>query len=175
MGDANAFVEENLRLAYMLVHRFHALHGHSVEDLASEAMWGLVNGSQTYDMESGAQTTWAYNWVYWRLWYYCHPKEVHRMTKESLYHTSEESLEEERFESRPRWAHALMKDLGEEGKELIRIILSAPEELIDEYRNVKKEASRLRLVRKVRAYLINELDWSNAKVDRAWQEVVTCL
>jgi len=73
--------------------------------------------------------------------------------------------------TKPNWFKKFLNELTEESQKLINILFEAPEELYEGIRPNRPKTSQ----RKLRAYMIDVLDWTTEDVNKAFKEIIKCL
>lgn len=153
------------KLAYKVAHAFATKYERPYWEMVDEALHALAleicNRWHVYDPKKSKPSTWLYQAIYWHLLTYCtNPKKAReRPLEEVMGHAHRSS-----------WLDNLLRELGEEGRALLSIILEAPGELEETLSYRAPVRSR----RAVREYL-EEQEWSEDEIEYAWTEVAAAL
>ena len=169
-AERGAMFDRHQGLVHKLAKRFAVTYHKDTEEMISEGQLGLawfVSHYDEYDNKKGKESTWAYQCIYWGLMTACTKKHPSPISLNSLGH------EDEPYEPpmKTNWVDNLLREIGVEGSFLIRTIVNAPAEIIEEMDPRMCAKAR----KTVKEYLIDELDWSKHKLNKAWKEVEECL
>lgn len=146
------------KIAFKISQKYNRPYHEMVEEGLGALTWELWGRSDHYDPEKAGRSHWYYQSIYWHLVCYCDKlKKVG-----SMWNIDE--CEHPPYKS--SWVESLLQELGEEGKELVRIICEAPGELASEIAPRAPVRSRAA----VRRYLSSE-NWGEQKIERVWHEV----
>lgn len=164
------WTERYEKLGWKMAKRFSERYGVDIEELMSAIYLELLVRQQTCRDEHDANK-WAFQTIYYACLDHCH--------KESKFHQrfspiTQETDGEEVMDTRPQprdWKADLLRELSEEGRCLVQVVIEAPEEIADEL----TVSTRGRARRAVQRYLIDELDWNAKQVQQVWAEVQACL
>ena len=112
-----------------------------------------------------SESTWVYRNIYWSLKNICI-----KMTKERA-RSPENGGSNIEPEAKPNWLGRLLSEVSEEGKFLIKTIISAPAEIAEDV----TPRSFVKARKAVKDYLVDEKDWTFSKLHKTWAEVESCL
>jgi len=157
-------------LARKLANRFAGMYNRDQQELFEEARTSmsleLFTRWETFDLKKSSVTHWLYQCIYWSLLTYCTRAQEKAIPFSAL--DNEEQLYQPA--AKPSRTETILQELSEEGQFLVRTIINAPDEIIDDLRPQTKARGR----RAVRNWLLSH-GWDRTKLDRAWQEVQECL
>lgn len=171
------------KLAFKVASNFAERFRRPYHEMVDEALFGMAmeicNRWDKFDPERASHSTWLYQACYWHLMNHC-LYEVGLDSKRPPRASLDAALE---VEAPPRyWAEALWQELGEEGRALLLIVLDCPGDLarvLTTRRVLERGAKDPAVIEdsrnKLIEFLITELGWDDATVERAWEQVETCL
>jgi len=153
-------------IAVRLAHK----HGLPLDDVVAEAeslLAVLLCDKWVCDTGRSSESHWIYQKLYWAILDYCTRKRPRYFT------FSEVSTDEYPFDaaSNPSILTRLRRELGDDAKEIVRIILNAPIEIADDVRASCPARARKAIQRHVRAVW----GWRPHRIDKAWREVAACI
>lgn len=123
------------------------------------ADWG---NRRVFDPNRGAKpVTWIYSKIYYHLLNMC----FHKHRKREVGLPANPVLE-----ARVSWVERVTREMSDEAKALVCIVVEAPEQLMKEFRREPIHA-RLCLLK----HLQQEQGWADEKIDAVWTEVQECL
>jgi hypothetical protein len=161
MTEGERRYEQYHRMAWKLAHKIHRRFRHySREELLTEAESAIIL-AKGYDPNKGAESTWMHNTIYWHLLDYVKAGRQVRMVCETDYG------ETPNLPARPNRLMNILQDLGQEARELIEVIITAPADIADDVSTATKGRGRIA----VREYLLKQ-GWSPQKLNRAWAEAL---
>jgi hypothetical protein len=177
---AAAMVEKYQRLAWAEGRKFARRTGRCPTACAEAGQEILHNCLMEWD-ESAPEMKEANRirkFIRWRLVDYFRTHEKSRARLEIHPMDFSEPEEEEDFSpeleqvitGRPSWSECLLRELGEEGQAVVRLILHGPAEILEDM----MPTTHARAARTIRKHLADH-GWEFEKINRAWREVQACL
>lgn len=179
-----ALFRQHRQMVFRIALRFSEKFGVSLDDLLYEGTWALEHEVcerwGRFDPEKASATTWCYHAIYWHLMRHC---TSHMKTKgrESVFSAFDPEDGDDSWEPTARvgFVERLLREVGEEGRALVRVILEAPGELADAFspRMVSESHKRrvwvtnIRRSRKVLRSHLRGMGWSGDEIRRAWNQV----
>lgn len=91
-----------------------------------------------------------------------------------LENSASDQLKDHYEKTPPNWIQNLLTEVTEETAAVVRIIMEAPEDLLNEICPEKGRTMQKKR-RNLKAYLIDVLDWEPHDVNVAFEEMITCL
>jgi hypothetical protein len=139
------------------------------EEMVDEAESGLgfrlaMYGDEYLTSPSCSESSFCYRSIYWML------QQSRRYEHHIPFSTVQEEVKEE-WEHKPGWLTTFLRGLGDEARELVNIVIQAPQEIAADVTT----ATRARGRHAIRNYLRDVMGWPEEKIDRAWAEVRSCL
>lgn len=155
------------RLAY----RFSVIYGRPYDELVDQAEFDLISyicehWANKFNPKISTEGTWAYQMIYYGLMNQCTRKQ--KVDVPFSVYDEDRSIDIVDTEG---WAKKLMAELGEEARFLVKTILHAPAEILDDM----SPTTRYRARKAVKKHLRTTERWSQAKLNRIWAEVEACL
>lgn len=189
-----ALFRQHRQMVFRIALKFSEKWGVSLDDLLYEGTWALEHEVcerwGRFDPSKASATTWCYHAIYWHLMRHCtsHIKQKARETPLSAFDADNDeprggchAHEGNTWEpvSRVGFVERLLREVGEEGRALVRVILEAPGELADAFspRIVSESHKRrvwvtnIRRSRKVLRSHLRGMGWSGDEIRRAWNQV----
>ncbi len=155
------------------------------EEFKAEAEFELATTILTgkwktiYNPKKGAGSSWMYRRVYWKL-----KDLVIADAKEQAINftgVNENGMEIEDKKRDHSWVEKIMMEVSEEAAFVIKAIMYAPSDMIEDERKAKQWIKGVRdtdaktAKEMVKDYMVNELDWSIFKFNQVIEEVRACL
>lgn len=152
--------------------------GKSHQEMAEEAISRLgevsMNWPAFYDPTQGASgTTWLTIKIRSYLRDFC---------RKQLRRREVEIPDSNNFEINEHWLPRMWRELGDEARVLLQIVLDAPPDIANTFRGIQNDPIRARmaLMDHLRTSVPSPanptvMGWSDAEIDRAWSEVQSCL
>lgn len=165
--------ERHQGLVHKLAKKFAVKYCRPIDEMIGEAQYGIVHCIsrwKDYDPTKGAESTWVYQWIYYTLLDSVTNRK-HIQTIPLMNTREEEDTEEIEYVAKDKWIDTLLREVGEEGAFLVRTIIDAPAEILNEMAPSICARARNAVI----GYLVDELDWDKQKLKRAWKEVQECL
>lgn len=146
--------------------KMHLKYGLPLDELIEEArsLLGYHIARDRYNSSRGKPMTWFYTILSFQLRDYCTRK------RDRMIHFSTEDTEFEPAGKKSPVQNLLM-ELGAEAKELVTLILHAPEEIVDDMTFATKGRAR----KSLQQYLTSTRGWSRPKLETVWAEVEAAL
>ena len=170
--ERGALYQQYLPLAAKLTNQFSRYYGLPYDDLHDEAQ-GLLGMSiaswERYNPAAAGVTTWLHRWIYLGLLTYCTRGHHTRSTIPfSVLEMDDNAFDPPAKTSR---LDRVMRDLSDEAKDVLYLILHAPAEIADDLSI--KTSTRAR--QSIQKYLLTTLAWQPARVERVWIEIQEAL
>lgn len=166
------------KMGYKVAKRFSDRFGVPYQPLADESLFILVRYvAEEWDFDfknhKGSESTWMYQVFYWQLMNVIlgKSKDFKTNKNEVPFSTLAPDGRIKEPPAREDWLGKLFAEISEEARALVNTVIDAPAEIADVM--VPRTCGRAREA--VRQYLIDEKDWSNHRLDKAWAEVQSCL
>lgn len=195
MTQKEQTVLDHLHVAHNVASKYASRFHVSLDEARSHAEFALtllVYEEKTgWDPDKGSLEKWLWvklNWylleVYHRGNHPHHPELKEPASFREIHNTdmiNEWDTEDTRsvpdsmvVKDRDSWLHKFLEEIGQEGAEVVHIILNAPVDLMDELCACTGRSSKHKR-NNLRSYLIDVLDWTPERVALAFEEVEACL
>lgn len=168
--ERNEIFHRYEKLIYHLAKKFSVQYNLPYQELVGEGCHAFLMylekwWEEKFNTSISKETTWAYLKIYWSLKNICI-----KMTKAK---TVPLEIRNRIFEpeAKPNWLARLLSEVSEEGKFLIKTIITAPGEIAEDVS--VKTCGRAR--KAIKDYLIEEKKWDPNKLFKTWEEVKSCL
>lgn len=179
-----ALFRQHRQMVFRIALKFSEKFGVSLDDLLYEGTWALEHEVcerwGRFDPAKASATTWCYHAIYWHLMRHC-TSHMRQKGKESVFSAFDPEDGDDSWEpvSRVGFVERLLREVGEEGRALVRVILEAPGELADAFspRMVSESHKRrvwvtnIRRSRRVLRSHLRGMGWSGDEIQRAWNQV----
>jgi len=173
------------KLACKIASDFSRKYKMSYEDFKDEAEYALTNvillgkWKSVYRKKKGAGSTWMYQRIYWKLKDYVIACAKERSVCFSdVNENGVEAIDSDRGHS---WVEKIMLEVSEEAGFIIKALISAPAEIIQDERKSRfwikaiREGDTKVAKQMIKDYAINEKDVSKWKYNDVLLEVQSCL
>ena len=170
--------KENLTENYQglirkIARNYNRAWGHEFEDTLSDAHFCFSKALRDYaqfDPEKCSENTWFYNKVHNFM------RNIHRNPRTKGQKAERKAIKTSMSwgiepMAKPRWFDNLLSEVSTEASFLLRTIMDAPSEIIDEL--VPKRGVGAR--KAIQRHFIDDLKWDKHKLNSAWDEVQECL
>ncbi len=151
-----------------IAHKLSNRYSKPFDELLSEGVLGVFKKLPSWDPDRSSLCTYIYRCANFKMLDYCIKPQ--REIPMDTYHPGEDNPFIKK-DTQPSWIQSLLNELTEEAQHLIKVIFEAPEELYEAIRPSRPKTSQ----KKLRAYMIDVLDWTSEDVKRAFKEVSQCL
>jgi len=159
--DRTALFQRYHKLVYKIAKNISEKYNRPYHEMVAEGLgaltWEIWGRDGHFDEKKAGRSHWYYQSIYWHLVCYC--DKLRKTTTFDIDHCEHPAFKRS-------WIEGLLRELGDEGKELVRIICEAPGELAAELAPRAPVRSRAA----VRRYLSSE-NWTDHKIERVWHEV----
>ncbi len=167
----NSFTPMAMSLAAKFAVRYRK-DPHEMRDEASSLLgWIIATWDEHYDADKAMPSTWIHRRLYWGLLDYCsrNSRDCRGSRKMA---SLEPLLEDEQWdaEARETFMTRLHKDIGQEAKELVHLLLEAPREVVRDL-----TSSSDKRIRRAMGLIQIQLGWSNEALNKTVWEVRQCL
>ncbi len=135
--------------------------------------WGRWRTDKSFPHPGCKLTTWMYHSIYWRLLTHCTRERPRNSMVPLSVVTGEDTevREHPNLLSRRTWRDRVLRDLSEDARDLVYIIICAPSEIAEDVATATCARGRAA----VREYVLRWWGWPLHKLNSVWDEVRNAL